>query len=137
MGTLGRRSTVDERTRGAIFLGLAVYVGVVIFAYFMTTATEFWMLGVLVGLVQGGTQALSRSLYGSMIPPGHSAEFFGFFSIFNKVGSVAGPLVFALVKDVTGSSRLAILFLVSFFVLGAAVLATVRVQEGRAIARGA
>ncbi|MCP4248793.1 MAG: MFS transporter [bacterium] len=121
-------------TRGAIFLGLGVYVGVVVFAYFTTTATQFWVLGVLVGLVQGGTQALSRSLYGSMIPPGHSAEFFGFFSIFNKVGSFAGPLVFGVVKDATGSSRLAILFLASFFVLGAAVLATVRVQEGRAMA---
>jgi len=119
-------------TRNAIFAGLAVYIGVVIFAFFMKTSAEFWILGVLVSLVQGGTQAMSRSLYGSMIPAGHSAEFFGFFSIFSKVGSFAGPICFGAVRDATDSSRLAILFLATFFVLGFATLATVNVREGRA-----
>ena len=118
-------------TRAAIFVGLAVYIGVVVFAFFMQTTTEFWVLAVLVALVQGGTQALSRSLYGSMIPQGHSAEFFGFFSIFNKVGSFAGPLCFGFVRDATDSSRLAILFLLTFFVAGAAVLSTVNPGESQ------
>ncbi|HUU84138.1 MAG TPA: MFS transporter [Phycisphaerae bacterium] len=117
--------------RGAIFVGLGVYLGVVVFAFFMKTSAEFWVLGVLVALVQGGTQALSRSLYAGMIPAGHSAEFFGFFSIFNKVGSFSGPLCFAIVRDVTDSSRLAILFLATFFVVGAAILFTVNVGEGK------
>jgi len=117
--------------RNAIFLGLAVYIGVVVFAFFMTSAVEFWILGVAIALVQGGTQALSRSLYGSMIPEGHSAEFFGFFSIFNKVGSFSGPVCFGIVRDTTDSSRLAILFLASFFVLGLLILLTVNVAEGR------
>jgi len=118
-------------TRAGIFVGLAVYLGVIAFAFFMTSATEFWILGGLVALVQGGTQALSRSLYGSMIPPGHSAEFFGFFSIFNKVGSFAGPVCFGLVRDATDSSRLGILFVASFFVVGMLILVTVDPAAGR------
>jgi len=89
-------------------------------------------MGFLVGLVQGGTQALSRSLYGSMIPSGRSGEFFGFFSIFNKVGSFVGPLCFALARDLTGSTRLAVASLAGFLVLGAMALATVNVREGKA-----
>ncbi len=112
--------------RNAVLLGLAVYVGVVLFAFFMQTAVEFWILGALVALVQGGTQALSRSLYASMIPKDRAAEFFGFFSIFNKVGTFAGPLCFGLVRDATDSSRLAVLFVAVFFVIGGLVLSSVR-----------
>lgn len=122
-------------TRTSILIGLSVYVIVVVFAMQMSTAPEFWILGVLVALVQGGTQAMSRSLYGSMIPENMSAEFFGFFSVFNKVGPFFGPLLFGVVKDATGSSRLAILFLITFFVLGFFVLLTVRLKKGREEAR--
>jgi UMF1 family MFS transporter len=118
----------------AVLAGLGVYVVAVVYAYFMHATWEFWLLGVLVALVQGGTQALSRSLFGSMIPEGHSAEFFGFFSVFSKVGTFAGPLCFGLVKDLTGSSRSAIVFLAAFFVLGALVLLTVNVAEGKTAA---
>jgi UMF1 family MFS transporter len=93
------------------------------------------VLGGMIALVQGGTQALSRSLFGSMIPPGRSAEFFGFFSVFGKVGSFAGPLSFGWVRDWTGSSRAAILFLAVFFLVGAISLLTVNVQEGRTAAK--
>ena len=116
-------------TRGAIFVGLAAYIGVVVFALFAQTATHFWVMGFLVALVQGGTQALSRSLYGSMIPPGRSGEFFGFFSIFAKVGSFMGPLCFALARDITGSTRAAVAC------VAGVVLATVDVKEGKAAAR--
>jgi UMF1 family MFS transporter len=128
-------------TRNSIFIGLAFYVAVVVYAMMITTVTEFWILGFLVALVQGGTQAMSRSLYGSLIPQGMSAEFFGFFSIFNKVGPFLGPIVFAVVKDVTqsgtgeSSSRGAILFLAIFFVLGVLVLLTVKPERGREEAR--
>lgn len=122
-------------TRTSILIGLAVYAIVVLFAMQMSTAPEFWILGVLVALVQGGTQAMSRSLYGSMIPEDMNAEFFGFFSVFNKIGPFFGPLLFGVVKDATGSSRLAILFLLTFFILGFFVLLTVRIQKGREEAR--
>ncbi len=118
-------------TKRSILVGLGCYVGIVLFAYRMTSPLEFWILGALVGLVQGGTQALSRSLYGSMIPEGKSAEFFGFFSIFNKVGSFAGPLAFGIVRDMTDNSRLAILVLAAFLVVGAVILASVNLDAGR------
>jgi len=119
-------------TRTSILVGLSVFIIVVIFAMQMTTAIELWILGVLVALVQGGAQAMSRSLYGSMIPENMNAEFFGFFSVFNKVGSFFGPLLFGVVKDMTGSSRQAVLSLVIFFILGFIALLTVRVEKGRA-----
>ena len=122
-------------TRTSILIGVAMYAGVVIYAMQIETAQEFWILGVFVGLVQGGTQAMSRSLYGSMIPEGMSAEFFSFFSVFSKVGPFFGPLLFATVKDATGSSRMAILFLIIFFILGFLVLLTVRADKGREEAR--
>ena len=120
----------------AILAGLAMYIVAVLYAYFMDEEWEFWLLGVMVAMVQGGTQALSRSLYGSMIPASRSAELFGFFSVFSKVGTFVGPLTFGAVRDFTGSSRLAILFLVVFFILGAFLLLTVNVAEGRALAAG-
>jgi len=122
-------------TRASILIGLSVYVIVVIFAMQMSNALEFWILGVLVALVQGGTQAMSRSMYGAMIPENMNAEFFGFFSVFNKVGPFFGPLLFGVVKDATGSSQLAILFLITFFILGFSVLLTVRLKKGREEAR--
>lgn len=122
-------------TRTSILIGLSVYVIVVVFAMQISSALEFWILGVLVALVQGGTQAMSRSLYGAMIPENMNAEFFGFFSVFNKIGPFFGPLLFGVIKDATGSSRLAILFLITFFILGFFVLLTVRLKEGREEAR--
>ena len=78
---------------------------------------------------------MSRSLYGSMIPENMNAEFFGFFSVFNKVGSFVGPLLFGVVKDMTGNSRYAILSLAIFFILGFFTLLTVRVEKGRSEAK--
>jgi UMF1 family MFS transporter len=89
-------------------------------------------LGVVTGFVLGGTQALSRSLYGSMIPEEASAEFYGFFSVFSKFSAIWGPLVFAIVSNATGSGRPAILSVVGFFLLGLILLARVNVAEARA-----
>ncbi len=94
----------------------------------------FLALGALAGLVLGGVQALSRSLYASMIPEEASAEFFGFYSVFSKFSAIFGPLIFAAVGIITGSSRVAILFLGSFFILGAVLLSRVDVVAGRATA---
>jgi UMF1 family MFS transporter len=121
----------------SIFLGLAVYTGICIFAYTMTSAREFYLLAVLVGLVQGGTQALSRSLFATLIPKHKSGEFFGFFSVFEKFGGILGPLVFAVVINRFQSSQLAILSVIVFFVLGALLLLGVNVEEGERAARAA
>jgi len=123
--------------RLSIFLGLLVYTGICIFAYQMTSAREFYILAILVGLVQGGTQALSRSLFANMIPKHKSGEFFGFYSVFEKFGGILGPLVFSIAIGRTGSSRGAILSVIAFFVIGGILLAMVNVKEGERAARAA
>jgi UMF1 family MFS transporter len=121
----------------AVFLGLFVYTVISILGYFMRTATHFFVLAILVGMVQGGTQALSRSLFAAMTPPHKSGEFFGFFSVFEKFAGIFGPLLFALAIRSTGSSRVAILSVIAFFAVGAALLTLVDVPEGERAAREA
>ena len=121
----------------AIFVALSVYMGISIFSYYITTALEFYILALLVGMVQGGSQALSRSMFASMIPRYKSSEFFGFFGVFEKFAGIAGPAVFAFVIWTTGSSRNAILSVIVFFIVGAALLARVDVEEGQRVARQA
>lgn len=121
----------------SVFIGLIVYTGICIFAYTMTSAREFYILAVLVGLVQGGTQALSRSMFATLIPKHKSGEFFGFFSVFEKFGGILGPLVFAVVINRFQSSQLAILSVIVFFVVGGLLLLGVNVEEGERAARAA
>jgi UMF1 family MFS transporter len=121
----------------AVFAGLAVYSAITVLGYFMRTATHFFMLAILVGMVQGGTQALSRSLFASMIPRHKSSEFFAFFGVFERYAGILGPLVFASMVASTGSSRNAILAVLVFFVVGGALLAFVDVEGGRRVAREA
>lgn len=121
-------------SKRSIFLGLAVYTVVSIAAFFMTNAAHFYMLAVVVGLVQGGTQALSRSLFATMVPKTRSTEFFGFFSTGEKVAGIIGPAIFGLIGQLTGSSRWGILSIVVFFVAGALILRRVDEGEGRRVA---
>jgi UMF1 family MFS transporter len=121
----------------AIFLSLVVYTGISVLGFVMTTAWHFFLLAFLVGTVQGGSQALSRSLFATMVPRHKSSEFFGFFAVFEKFAGIFGPAIFALTVHLTGSSRYAILSVIAFFVVGGALLATVDVEAGRRIAREA
>ena len=124
-------------TKPGIYLALVIYSGICVFAYFMSEAWHFYALAVVVGLVQGGSQALSRSLFATLVPPHKSSEFFGFYSIAGKFGNIAGPLVFAVVASLTGGGRTAILALIGFFALGLFLLSRVDVEEGRRAARAA
>lgn len=119
----------------SLFLGLVAYTVISILGYYMTSATHFYILAGLVGMVQGGTQALSRSLFASMIPQHKSGEFFGFFSIFEKFAGIFGPLIFAGTIAATGSSRNAILSVIGFFAVGAVLLAMVNVEAGQRAAQ--
>jgi UMF1 family MFS transporter len=119
-------------TKRMIFLGLTVYTGISLGGYFIQTALHFWILAVLVGFVQGGTQALSRSLFGTLIPKSRSAEFFSFYDVSSKFAGIIGPFVFGIVGQMTGSSRLSVVALVIFFVGGGIILSTVNEKEGRA-----
>jgi MFS transporter, UMF1 family len=119
----------------AILVALVIYVGITVYAYFVRGTVGFVGLGLLVGTVQGGAQALSRSLFASFVPPQHSSEFFGFFSVFEKFAGILGPALFGVVVAATGSSRAAILGVVAFFVVGGALLLRVNVEEGRRAAQ--
>jgi UMF1 family MFS transporter len=118
----------------AILVSLVIWVLVAGAAYFLPEgqALPLYGLAVVVGFVLGGVQALSRSLYGTMIPEEASAEFYGFYSVFSKFSAIWGPLVFALVSNATGSGRPAILSVVGFFIVGFVLLALVDVEEARA-----
>jgi UMF1 family MFS transporter len=120
-------------TKHAIITALMGWIGVVVYAYFLEAgqAIGFMCLGVVVGTVMGGSQALSRSLYASMIPKDASAEFFGFFSVFNKLSAVIGPFLFGGIAAAFGSARPAILFLITFFVLGTILLLFVDEDQAR------
>ena len=122
-------------TKTGILLGLAVYAVITILGYYMTSAAHFYALAILVGLVQGGTQALSRSVYASMIPRHKSSEFFAVFSVFERYAGVVGPLLFGAIVSSTGSGRTAILAILIFFVVGAALLLPVDIEAGRRRAR--
>jgi UMF1 family MFS transporter len=123
--------------RTAVFAGLGVYVLITVLGYFMSTGAHFFALAGLVGMVQGGTQALSRSLFASMIPRHKSSEFFAFFSVFERYAGVLGPAIFAFVVERSGSGRSAILAVAVFFVVGGALLTLVDDKRGRLAARAA
>jgi UMF1 family MFS transporter len=117
----------------AILGSLVVWAVTAGSAYFLPEgeALPLYGLAVIVGFVLGGVQALSRSLYGTMIPEEASAEFYGFYSVFSKFSAIWGPLVFAVVSNATGSGRPAILSVVAFFVIGFVLLARVDVEAAR------
>jgi MFS transporter, UMF1 family len=119
----------------SIFIALVMYVLISLVGYFMTTIWEFFLLSFMVATVQGGSQALSRSLFATMIPKHKSSEFFGFFGVFEKFAGIIGPLLFAATVRLTGTSRTAILSVIAFFVVGAALLWMVDVDEGQRAAR--
>jgi UMF1 family MFS transporter len=116
----------------ALFVTLTVYMGITILGYFLMTAWQFFALAFLVGIVQGPSQALSRSLYARMIPKEKSSECFGFFAVFEKFAGIAGPAVFAGSITLFQSSRAAVLSVLVFFVLGAMALTRVDVAAGEA-----
>lgn len=105
-----------------ILIALGVYVGVCVFGYRMQNVTEFYVLAIVVGLVQGGVQALSRSFYARLIPPDKAGEFFGFYNMMGKFAAVIGPAIMGAVGLWTGNPRLGILALVVLFIAGGALL---------------
>jgi UMF1 family MFS transporter len=126
-GWLGQK--VGART--GIFIGIAVYAGIAGYAYFLHTETEFMIMAIVIGLVQGGVQSLSRSLFGRLVPAGKAGEFFGFYNLMGKAAAILGPTLTGVVALVTHDSRLAILSIVILFVIGAAFLLKVPVSGAR------
>ncbi len=122
-------------TKQSIFITLGVYTLVSIGGYFMSQPWHFWVLAAVVGTVQGGSQGLSRSLFAAMAPKARSAEFFGFYDISSKFAGIIGPLLFAVVSMLMGTSRWGIVSLIVFFIGGAWLLKAVDEKEGIAVAQ--
>lgn len=122
-------------TKRSILLALIFYVFIAIWGFLINSVIEFWLLAWMVAVVQGGSQALSRSLYASMSPATKSGEFFGLFGIMEKFSAILGPIVFAAAVALFGSSKPAILSLIVFFVVGGVILLFVNTEEGRKVAK--
>ncbi len=128
---------IGERfgAKSGLYVAIAVYIGVTLWAMTMDRVVEFYVLAAVIGLVQGGVQSLSRSLYARLIPPGKAAEFFGFYNMLGKFAAVLGPLLMGVVGVLTDSTRWSLAAVVVLFVIGAVVLYFVDEQEGRRMAR--
>ncbi|MCJ7700016.1 MAG: MFS transporter [Anaerolineales bacterium] len=122
-------------TRRSILIALVIYMVVAIWGYFINSVVEFWFLAWMVAVVQGGSQALSRSLFSSMAPRAKSGEFFGLFGVMEKFSAIMGPLVFAWAAATFGSSRPAVLSLIAFFIIGGFLLTRVDIAEGQRVAQ--
>jgi UMF1 family MFS transporter len=116
-------------TKRAIYLGLAVFLFVTVWAYSMQTERQFYVLAAIVGTVQGGVQALSRAYFSRLTPREHAGEYFGFYNMLGKFAAVLGPLLMGLVAILTGNQRLSILVLAIFFIAGGLLLWRVKVPE--------
>jgi MFS-type transporter involved in bile tolerance (Atg22 family) len=131
-GALGLgRLAARYGARRTILGSLVAWIGVLVVAYFLQAGAvgQFYALAAVIGLVQGGTQALSRSLFSQLIPAGKEAEYYGFYEISDRGTSWLGPLAFGLTYQLTGSYRLAIISLVVFFVAGFVALAALPIRR--------
>lgn len=117
--------------KNSILFCIAVYGFGTIYAFFMHSEREFYVLAVLIGLVQGGVQSMSRAVFASMIPKGRSGEFFGLYNMLGKFSSILGPLLVGVVSIASREPRFSILSVILLFVVGAALLARVPVIENK------
>ncbi len=122
-------------TRKSILFALFIYAIVAIWGFYLNSVIEFWFMAWMVAIVQGGSQALSRSMYASMSPAAKSGEFFGLFGVMEKFSAIIGPLLFAAAGVIFGSSRPAVLSLIVLFALGGYLLTRVDIAEGKRIAQ--
>jgi UMF1 family MFS transporter len=121
-------------TKRAVIVGLMIYMIIPIWGFFLTTKAEFFMLGWLVGTVQGGTQALSRTIYARLSPPSRSGEFFGLYGLSEKFAGILGPFLYAIVGQVTHNPKSSILSIAVFFIIGIILLLRIDVDKGAKIA---
>ncbi len=122
-------------TKRSVLLALLIYSVIAIWGFVLDSTIEYWFLAWMVAIVQGGSQALSRSLYASMSPAAKSGEFFGLYGVMEKFSAIIGPLLFAAAVAIFDSSRPAILSLIALFIIGGFLLTRVNVEEGRRVAQ--
>jgi MFS transporter, UMF1 family len=105
-----------------LYVGIIIYSAICIYAYFIHTTLDFWILAMLVGTSQGGIQALSRSYFGKLVPKENSNEFFGFYNIFGKFAAIIGPFLVGIVTQLTGKTNYGVLSIIFLFIIGGALL---------------
>jgi UMF1 family MFS transporter len=127
MGKLSDR--IGAKT--TLHINLAIWVGLLVTAFFVTTKAQFWVMAAVLALVMGGAQSVSRALMGFMTPPSKSAEFMGFFNLSGRAVSTVGPMLFATTLHLTDSAHYAILSLLVFFIIGWALILCVNVERGK------
>jgi UMF1 family MFS transporter len=110
-----------------LYVGIIIYTVICIYAFFLKTTLDFWILAMLVGTSQGGIQALSRSYFGKLVPKENSNEFFGFYNIFGKFAAVMGPFLMGIVTQITGKSNYGVFSIILLFIVGGLIL--LRVPE--------
>lgn len=116
-----------------IYIGIITYIIICIYAYFLKTTFEFWVLAMAVGSAQGGIQAVSRSYFAKLVPKEKSSEFFGFYNIFGKFAAIMGPLLVGFFTQLTGSSRNGVISLIVLFIIGAICLSKVDTEIDEAV----
>ena len=126
-GWLGRRIGAQR----GLYIAISVYIVATAAAVFLRTTAHFYLLAISIGLVQGGVQSLSRSLYARLIPPAQRSEYFGFYNMLGKFSAILGPVMAGMVALLAGSQRLAILSILILFVGGLALLTRVQLPENR------
>ena len=124
-GVIGKRLG----TKTGLYIAIAIYTGVCVWGYFINSINEFYILAIAIGLVQGGIQSLSRSLFSRIIPPEKTTEFFGFYNMIGKFAVFVGPLLMGTVAYLTGSPRLSIISIAILFIAGGIVLYFVKENE--------
>lgn len=129
-GIVGRRVGIKK----AILFGVIVYACVTIYATQMDSVPEFYILAIVIGLIQGGVQSLSRSFYARIIPVKKAGEFFGFYNMLGKFAAILGPLLVGMTAKLTENPQLSILSLIVLFIAGGLLLLRVDVQEGERMA---
>jgi len=121
-------------TKRAVILGLLIYTIIPVWGFFLHTQAEFFLVGWIVGTVQGGTQALSRSIYADLLPRAKSGEFFGLYGLSEKFAGILGPLLYGIVGVITHDPRASVLSVSVFFLLGIYALWRVDERTGAQIA---
>jgi len=117
--------------RKGIYFALVVYIGASCWALFMTDVHQFYVLAIIIGMVQGGVQGLSRSLYASLIPPNQPGEFFGFYNMTTKLSHVLGPAMVAVAAILSDDPKWVLLALIPLFLSGAFLLTLVREKSAK------
>ena len=120
--------------KNAVLIAIIFYTVGTCFAYFMTTRLHFFLLAGMIGLFQGGIQALSRSLFSRLVPEGKEGEFFGFYNMLGKFAAVIGPILLGTVTLVTCDVRIGLLSIVALFIAGGLILSRVDFDEGERLA---